>query len=128
MMDEIRCRLVELREKAKKKQIGGGAYGRVSQSTISTWEAKPPKQLLTLRKLVLRYNTNANYLLMLTDDPRPLGDLEKQLTISIEDPDERDRLKEAIEILEEASSDEREYILGLIRRLAPKPPRIIGEE
>ena len=69
----IAHRLKVARERAKLKQIGGGAYGKVAQSTIATWETgKPSSALITLKKLALRYNTSADYLLGLTDDHRPI--------------------------------------------------------
>lgn len=69
--DIIAERLRKARANAELKQIGGGAYGKVPQSTISTWERKPPGPLITLRKLVQRYETNADYILGLTDKKEP---------------------------------------------------------
>jgi hypothetical protein len=82
----------------------------------------------TLALLARALETNADYLLGLTDDERPHGQLDDQVVVTVVDPVDRKMMQEAIEMLARASKDDKEYIVSLIRRLSPKKPRIIGDE
>jgi transcriptional regulator with XRE-family HTH domain len=102
-----------------------------SQSHISNMEKSKGEKLPSvevLRALAIALETNTDYLLGLTDDDRPHGQLDDQVVVTVEDPDERRIIQEATEALVRATKEDKDYIVGLIRRLSPKPPRIIGDE
>lgn len=119
---------VELSE-AVKNMTGGnkkGTQSHISNLENSTGEKLPSVQVLWALAVILE--TNTDYLLGLTDDPRPHGKLDDQIVATVTDPEERAMLQDAIEMLAKATSDDKEYIVALIRRLSPKKPRIIGDE
>ena len=62
-------RLKALRDKYGLNQEGIAASVGMKQSTWSDWEKKPPESFDHLARLVERYQTSADYLLGLTDDP-----------------------------------------------------------
>lgn len=132
-------RLRELRERvgftqeelsqAVKDMVDGKKKG--TQSHISNLESLKGGKLPSvpvLRALAIILETNTDYLLGLTTDDKPHGDLDDQAVVTIEDPEERAMIQEAMEALARAPKADKEYIVGLIRRLAPKKPRIIGDE
>lgn len=132
-------RLRELREglgvsqvelsQAVRDMLGGGKKGtqsHISNLETSTGDKMPSVQVL--RALAIILATNTDYLLGLTNDDRPHGNVDDQVVVTIEDPSERRLVQEAAETLKLAPKEDKEYIVGLIRRLVPKPPRIIGGE
>lgn len=133
-------RLTKKREDANLSQEGlavlvGKAIGRPSfhQTNISSYErgSKTPS-LSVFRALAQILETNMEWLAGETDDDKPSSDLEDQIIIGVKDPAERALLQEMMDIMLAASSEDRRYIAGLVRRLAaaPKPPTpiIIGGE
>lgn len=114
---------------AVKDMTGGNKKG--TQSHISNLENSDGAYLPSvpvLKSLAIILGTNTDYLLGLTDDDSPHGQLDDQVVVTVEDPTERAMLQDAIEMLTRTSSEDKEYIVSLIRRLAPKKPRIIGDE
>lgn len=103
-----------------------GTQSHISNLENSTGDKLPSVQVL--RALAIILSTNADYLLGLTDDDRPHGQLDDQVVVTIEDAEERAMIQEAAEMLAQAPKEDKEYIVGLVRRLAPKKPRIIGGE
>lgn len=105
------------------KRVGRRTF---EQSNISGYErgTKTPS-LPVFRALAQILETNMEWLAGETDDDKPSSDLEDQVIIGIEDPAEREMLQEMMSLLADASSDERRYVAGLVRRLllAPAPPR-----
>lgn len=108
------------------EEMFGSSIHQTSLSAIELGEKYPTVENLAL--LARALETNTDYLLGLTDDDRPHSQLDDQVIVTVEDPVERRMLQDALEMLAKASPDDKEYIVGLIRRLAPKKPRIIGDE
>lgn len=105
-------------------------YGMsIHQTSLSAFERgdkRPSVETLTI--LAQALETNTDYLLGLTDDDKPHGKLDDQVVVTVEDANERVMLQDALEMLVRATKEDKEYIIGLIRRLSPKKPRIIGGE
>jgi transcriptional regulator with XRE-family HTH domain len=99
------------------------------QTTISAIErGEKDPSIETLALLARALETNTDYLLGLTDDDRPHGQMDDQVVATIEDAEERRMVQETVDLMAQAGKDEKEYIAALVRRLIPKPPRIIGSE
>lgn len=81
-----------------------------------------------LRAIAVILETNTDYLLGLANDDRPLGDVDDQVVVVVEDPEERKIVQEVAEALARAKRDEKLYIADLVRKILPKKPRIIGDE
>lgn len=81
-----------------------------------------------LRALAVILKTNTDYLLGLTNNYRSFGDIEDEVVVTVEDVNARKTVQEIAESLAAATDDDREYVAGLVRRLLPKKPRIIGDE
>lgn len=95
-------------------------------SAIERNESLPSVQLLTALADVLE--TNTDYLLGRTDDDKPSGNLDDQVVVVVEDPDERRIVQEVADAVAGASRDDKILIAGWISRILPKKPRIIGDE
>lgn len=91
-------------------------------------EKRAMPSVQVLRALALILQTNTDHLLGLTDDGRPTGDMDDQVVVVVDDPEERKIVQEIAELMARATPDEKEYISGLVRKLLPKKPRIIGDE
>lgn len=101
----------------------------IHQTTLSSFErGEKSPSVENLALLARALETNTDYLLGLTDDDRPHGMLDDQVVVTVDDPKERAELQEAVEMLVRASTEDKEQIVRLIRRLVPKKPRIIGDE
>lgn len=112
---------------AVRDMIGGKQKGKQSHiSNLESTKATKLPSVPVLRALAVILETNTDYLLGLTDDDRPHGQVDDQAVLTIEDPEERALIQEAMEAMARASPEDKEYIAGLIRRLVPKKPRIIG--
>lgn len=125
----IGTRIKKLRDNAGLSQEMLATLTNVSQSFISAVERgqKLPSHM-ALIALARELNTNVDFLLGLTDDDRPLGNQDDQVVLTVEDPELRDQIQEAVEGLSRLPKEDRDYIMGFIKRLAPKRPRIIGGE
>lgn len=132
-------RLREMRERAGmsqeelsqavSKMVGGKFKGR--QSHISNLEKSHGDKLPSvqvLRAMAVILGTNTDYLLGLTDNWRPLGDINDEVVVTIEDDGERRMIQEMAEALADATSEDKRYIAALVMRILPKPPRIIGDD
>lgn len=108
------------------QEVFGMSLHQTSLSAIERGEKFPTVENLAL--LARALETNADFLLGLTNDDRPHGDLDDQVVVTIDDPKERAMIQDAVEMLVRSSADDKAYIVSLIRRLAPKKPRIIGGE
>lgn len=116
-----------------KRIVGGDSNGnpKGTQSHVANLESLTQSKMPSvqiLRALAIALETSTDYLLGLTDDDSPHGLLSDQVVVTVTDATERAMLQEAIELLARASSEDKEYIVALIRRLVPKKPRIIGDE
>lgn len=67
----ISNRLRELRDDLGNSQDGMAAAAGVSQRRWSDWERQDPQQMTALANVARHYGVSADYLLGLTDDPRP---------------------------------------------------------
>ena len=103
-----------------------GTQSHIANLESSTGDKFP--SVPVLRALAVILETNTDYLLGLTDDDRPHGYADDQVVATVEDSEERRMLQEAMDLLASAPKNEKEYIVGLVRRLTPKKPRIIGGE
>ena len=70
-MGNVSERLKQLREARTGNQSGVARAVGMSQTTYSDWEASPPRALDYLRRLAEHFHVSADYLLGLTNDPRP---------------------------------------------------------
>jgi transcriptional regulator with XRE-family HTH domain len=71
-VDTLSVRLRELRGRRSQSQIE--IQTGVKQRTLSGWENDPPEYFSNLVELARYYAVSTDYLLGLTDDPRPLAD------------------------------------------------------
>lgn len=133
------ARLRELRERAgmSQEELSQAVWDMLrankkgSQSHISNMEnSKGDKMpsVQVLRAMAVILGTNTDYLLGLTENWRPLGDINDEVVVTIEDDDERKMIQEMAEAVADASSEDKRYIVGLVKRILPKPPRIIGDD
>lgn len=102
---------------------------QVKQSTLSGYENSGGDEMPSvpvLAALAYVLETNADYLLGLTDDDRPASDLDDQVVVAVTDPLERSAIQEIMDALVRAPSSDKQFLAEMIRRVLPKPPRIIG--
>lgn len=132
-MTTIKERLKERREKAGLTQGQVSEYEEISRSYISNLERgqNAPEVWGLLAKLAKRYNTSTDYLLGLTDDPRPLTALQ---AVSEEKAEYRthntETLNEAqravLQFFDSLSEEEQDFVFGLIHWVQQRnTPRII---
>lgn len=83
--------------------------------------AKLPS-LQVLAKLVEILETNADYILGLTDDDKPASDLDDQVVIGVKDPARRRLVQEVCSLLTEMSDEDAEIIWRMARRIGSIEP------
>lgn len=108
-----------------------GENKKGSQPHISNMEKGEGNKLPSvqvLRAMAVILGTNTDYLLGLTDNWRPLGDINDEVVVTIENDNERRMIQEMTEMVADASSEDKQYIVDLVKRILPKPPRIIGDD
>lgn len=71
-VETLSVRLKQLRGQRSQSQIE--IQTGVKQRTLSGWENSPPEYFSNLVQLARYYRVSTDYLLGLTDDPRPLAD------------------------------------------------------
>lgn len=121
-------RLRKLREDKNYSQEDMAKKAGVSQATWSLWEEKTPKQFEALKKLVKEFVVSADYLLGLTDDPRPVAVLQM-------DPALQDLIRQAFDELAALPVRDQQMAIRLLRTMRQveaedseiQKPRIIGE-
>jgi len=110
-------RLVDKRKAANLSQEGLAALVRkrlgdptFHQTNISGYErgTKTPS-LPVFRALAQVLETNMEWLAGETDDDKPSSDLEDQVVVGIEEPEDRAMIQEMMNLLASANSDERRY-------------------
>lgn len=104
---------------------------QVKQSTLSGYENSSGDEMPSvpvLAALAYVLETNADYLLGLTDDDRPASDLDDQVVVAVTDPLERSAIQEIVDALVKAPPEDKKFLTEMIRRVLPKPLRIIGKE
>lgn len=131
--EDFGIRLKILRERQGLTQVklaealAGSPFGvRVKQSTLSGYESSGGNELPSvpvLAALAYVLETNADYLLGLTDDDRPASDLDDQVIASVADPVERETIQEILDALVRAPVEDRHFLAKMIRRILPAPPR-----
>jgi transcriptional regulator with XRE-family HTH domain len=70
-MDKISERLRLVRDRLGYSQDGIASSIDMKQRTWADWEKQPPSALVHLKALAEKYGYSAQYLLGITDDPRP---------------------------------------------------------
>lgn len=119
-MNSLMTRLKKLRGSRSQTQVE--IQTGVGQRTISRWESSPPEYLESLVSLARYYQVSTDYLLGLTDDPRPTSTTAYHHNIT-------DEQAAILELFERLDEDERRYVLGLLDFIKSRnTPRIIGEE
>lgn len=106
------------------------------QSHISNIENSDGDKLPSIRvlaALAVALETNVDFLVGLTNDPKPASDLEDQLVVEVRDEEERALLQELFDLIHRRPREEQRFLADVIRRLAapppaPKAPVIIGSE
>ena len=118
-MNIISQRLREMREKKNYSQAGIAPAG-MRQRTVSDWESgNIPQALVWIGEMAKRFGVSTDYLLGLTDDPRPVSTAHAQTHLT-------DKQIAALEILQNLSPEEEEFVTGLIRFVKDRnQPRII---
>ncbi len=99
------------------------------QSHISNIENADGDKLPSVRMLAALaevLETNTDYLLGLTNDDKPASDLEDQVVVGVPNRATREAIQELAELMVSRPREDQEFILNVVRRLIPKPPRIIG--
>lgn len=130
-------RLADKRKEANLSQEGLAALVRKQlndptfhQTNISGYErgTKTPS-LPVFRALAQILGTNMEWLAGETNDDKPSSDLEDQVIVGVEDPEDRALLQEMMNLLAASSKEDRRYVAGLVRRLISRPsapePRVI---
>jgi len=129
MRERMGLRQEELSQ-AVHDMLGDGKTGsqpHISNMENSDGEKQKLPSVQVLRALAVILKTNTDYFLGLTNNDRPFGDLEDEVVVTVEEPNERRLVQEVAEVLAEASAADKEYVAGLIYRILPKKPRNIGE-
>lgn len=103
-----------------------GSQGHISNLENSRGDKLP--SVPVLRALAQILHTNTDYLLGLTDNYRPFGDLEDEVVVTIEDAAQRKIVQQVAEALANASLEDKEFVAGIVKRLLPQKPRNIGDE
>lgn len=105
------------------------------QSHISNIENSDGDKLPSIRvlaALAVALETNVDFLVGLTNDPKPASDLEDQLVVEVRDEEERALLQELFDLIHRRPREEQRFLADVIRRLAAAPaskaPIIIGSE
>lgn len=101
----------------------------VTQGAIDHYEkGRNLPNAITLMALADVLETNIDFFLGRTNDDRPPSDLEDQVVVGVANAEERALLQDIMDTLRVAPQSDKIYIRDLIRKLIPKPPRIIGRE
>lgn len=103
----------------------------IKQSRISDLERLQGEQLPSvplLAALAEALETNADYLLGLTDDDKPASDLEDQVVFEVRDPALRREMQEVAAMLRELTPEQLRTVRELMKMITPRKPRIIGGE
>lgn len=132
-------RIRQLRERRGVKQaelaalLGGVPFAEaVRQSHISNLESGDGNKLPSVQVLVALVQileTNADYLLGLTNDDKPASDLEDQVVVGVKDPMQRAVIQELVDAVMALPAEDQTFVLTMVRKIvAPLKPRIIGQE
>ncbi|MGI6078802.1 MAG: helix-turn-helix domain-containing protein [Fastidiosipilaceae bacterium] len=103
-MSSIGSRLRKARDKAGLKQNEVAKELDVTRSVIARYESEtndPPTE--NVIKMAEMYGVSADYLLCLTDDPRPVDDIKKDKTPDLDAPLRQQSLAEAFYKISEMS-------------------------
>ena len=134
-MATISERLREQREKAKLSQGQVAQYEGVSQGYISKLEIElnAPNVWPLLGQLARRYKTSTDYLLGLTDDPRPVAVeagvmREAYVTYEVSRPELRGEVQRVVDLFVGLGEEDRAFVLEMLDLVGKrKSARIIGE-
>lgn len=117
--------LVDLKWEGSQEELA--ALLNVHQTHVSAMKrgAKFPS-VPVLVDLARVLETNADYLLGLTDDDKPPSDLEDQVLVTVRDPEEKALFHELFELLRKKPPEEQRLVLEMVRLMTPKAARIVG--
>lgn len=121
-------RLKQLRDKLNFSQKSLETFAGLKQRTLSQWESgNTPDSFGWLGKLAQRYEVSTDYLLGLTDDPTPAGEVsEIQQLFDMLSPEAQKHALESVRgILEGESEEYRIERLGELLDLAQGYPDIL---
>lgn len=126
----MRVRLRGLRGKRSQSQIE--IQTGIKQRTLSGWENDPPEYFENLIRLAEYYHVSTDYLLGLTDIPRPLGDTtsiheerERYLTSAVLADDEFALLQQFRALPDES----KQLLIQFLSTIGRGPSiRVIGED
>ncbi len=136
VMQETAERLRQRREYIGQSQGQVAQYEGISQTYISALESgrnSPPVWPL-LANLARRYRTSTDYLLGLTDDPRPVVQEERALreeyvTYEVTQTGIREQVQRAVALFVGLDEADRAFVLEMLELVGKKnQPRIIGDE
>lgn len=128
--EKVAQRLSQARDRLNYNQAGIASIAGVSQRTFSSWEnGVLPQQWDSLLSLAKEFGTSTDYLLGLTDDPRPLAseqtlheEREPYLTTRLLNEEERTLLN----FFNSLDEEERVFVFELLEFVKRRTtPRII---
>lgn len=98
----------------------------VHQTHVSAMEGRGTMPSISvLIGLVKVYNTNADYILGLTDDPRSIASMQQTVARVVPDDISRAILADVLDVMIDLPPSSQNYIAGLVKRLfanAENPP------
>lgn len=116
--EELQLSQSELIERMNATPYRPGVKHPSHISNIENGDGNKLPSIRVLAALALALETNTDYFVGLTNDPKPATDLEDQVVVGVDDPQRRDRLQEIAEML--ATCDEGDFaaVAWLVWRLA----------
>jgi len=137
-MSIIQARLKERREATGLSQGQVAEYEGISTSYLSGLERgyNAPAVWPLLARLARRYRTNTDYLLGLTDDPRPMETAEsvtvvKEAWVAYEvvSADVRSQVQKVVDLFLTLGEEDRRFVMEMLALVEQRnQPRIIGDE
>lgn len=117
-LDEFAKRLKKRRTEEEYSQAGLAEKVGVGQSQIGNFESgKSLPSFDVLVKLVKTLDTNADYLLGLTNDDKPASDLEDQIVVGVPDAKSRAVLQGIMDLMAKQPYDEQRVAYDMLRRM-----------
>lgn len=84
--------------------------------------------LALARKIAVVLDSNVDFIIGLTDDDKPFGDLEDQVVVTVDDPDRRAKVQAVAEALRQMSSQDVELVSSLVERIKTGQPKMASRE
>lgn len=83
---------------------------------------------IVLAKIASALGCSIEYLLGMTDSPAPMDSRGDRVYATVADAELRRVIQDIVDDITQMSDTDRQFAVEMIRRLAPKRPRIIGDE